>query len=157
MPSMLTSILQHYTSLQPCYIRLLACKRKTVTWTSWIGNALPCSLFGLFIYNFASFQADIVWVSSSSSVRLDPWVPSCKMRPLINQYLTIILATYKMTLDSVRWHLPSHFFIINFNILIIKLHYIRQHKYVQTFTHDAKFFYYISYTILAWYKVNYRM
>lgn len=42
-----------------------------LTWMRLLGNALPLRSFCLFRYAFSSFQADIVCVSSSSSVRFD--------------------------------------------------------------------------------------
>lgn len=60
---------------------LHACGNKSVwilTCTSCLETVLPSPLTRLFRYNLASFHADMVCVSSSSSVNLDPWVPSCQ-------------------------------------------------------------------------------
>lgn len=49
-----------------------------LTCMSRLETALPCPLIWPFRYDFASFQAEIVCVSSSSSVRLELWLPSCQ-------------------------------------------------------------------------------
>lgn len=56
---------EHYDIIKPL-------KKKTHTWIKRLENAVPSPLFCLFRYDFPSFQADMVCVSSSSSVRLDP-------------------------------------------------------------------------------------
>lgn len=48
-----------------------------LTWTSCLETAPPCPIIWLFIYAFASFQAAIVCVFNSSSVNLEPLLPSC--------------------------------------------------------------------------------
>jgi hypothetical protein len=51
---------------------------RSLTCMRCLGRARTCPSICLFRYDFPSFQADIVCVSSSSSVKSDPLFPSCK-------------------------------------------------------------------------------
>lgn len=63
----------------PVHIYMLRCSTSVwrLTCTSRLETALPSPLTWLFRFSFACFHSDMVCVSSSSSVKLDPWLPSC--------------------------------------------------------------------------------
>lgn len=52
-------------------------RHERLTCPNWWENAVPWPVTSLLMYDFASFQADIVCESNSSSVKLEPLLLSC--------------------------------------------------------------------------------